>query len=129
MTPMILMYNLGGDKGSRLRLLCLKTHIRVRGVSVEEYGEPLAAVAGMCPPTGERAEGTVEDEMMVFVNFDGNSLNRFLNQMRASRIPGVALKAVLTPSNMYWSSVKLYGEIRQEHEAMMQRKKPVHETE
>mgnify|MGYP001638833730 CR=1 FL=1 len=125
--PTILMYNLENDKGSRLRLLCLKLHVRVRSVRPGEYGEPLSALAGLSAPTGAPADGPIEDEMLVFVNFDGNLLNRLLQQMRASRIPGVALKAVLTPTNMHWTSLQLHREIRQEHEAMHYGQPSVHE--
>lgn len=125
--PMILMYNLNNDKGSRLRLLCLKLHIRVRSVNQSEYGETLSALAGMSAPAGTPANGMMEDEMLVFVNFDGGLLNRLLQQMRASRIPGVALKAVLTPTNMLWTSLQLHEEIRQEHEAMRYNQPSVHE--
>lgn len=118
-TPMVLMYNLNNDKGSRLRLVCLKLHIRVRSVRAEEYAQPVGALAGLCLPVSGAPEAPgFEDEMLVLVNFDGALLNRFLGQIRASRTPGVALKAVLTPTNMLWSSAQLHHEIRREHEAM-----------
>lgn len=116
--PEILMYNLDNKKGSRLRLLCLKLHIRVRAVSPGEYGEPVGALAGMMPRTGAEAAGSFDDEMLVLVNFGSKLLNQFLQELRAAKIPGVALKAVLTPTNAEWNSVRLHEEIRREHEAM-----------
>lgn len=117
--PLLLMYNLNGDKGSRLRLLCMQLHIRIRNVSTEEFGQPVGALAGLCSPLPDAVSKGFDDEMLVLVNFDGNLLNRFLQQIRAARIPPVALKAVLTPSNMTWSSDRLHAEIRSEHEAML----------
>ena len=97
--PLVLLYNLDNRNGSRLRLICLKLHIRVRTVAPAEL-EPFA------------------DEMMVMVHFGGKLLNQFLQEIRAAHLPGVGLKAVLTPTNMEWSSVRLHDELRREHEAM-----------
>ena len=120
MAPVILMYNLDTPRGSRLRLVCLKLRVRVRAVKPEEYALPVGALAGVLPMPKELPapkEG-FSDEMLVMANFDGALLNRFLGQIRAEKIPGVALKAVLTPSNAQWDSVTLRGELAKEHEAM-----------
>ena len=117
--PMLLMYNLDNEKGVRLRMICLKLKIRARPVKPEEYGQPVGALAGAIPPvpSPEPAEG-FHGEMLVFVNFSEVLLNRYLAELRAARLPGVALKAVLTPSNMHWTSGTLYEELGKEHEAM-----------
>ena len=121
--PLLLMYNLDSDKGTRLRLLCMKLHIRFRSVAPSEYGQPVGALAGFCPAEPDASAPAFDDEMLVLVNFDGGLLNRFLQQIRAAHIPPVALKAMLTPTNMTWSSARLHDEIRQEHEAMQQNRR------
>lgn len=118
--PLLLMYNLENDKGTRIRLLCMKLHIRFRGVDPSEYGQPVGALAGFCPAGPDEPGPGFDDEMLVMVSFDGGLLNRFLQQIRAAHIPPVALKAMLTPTNMTWSSHRLHHEIRSEHEAMQQ---------
>ena len=45
--------------------------------------------------------------MMVFIHFSSAILDGFLAQMHKHKIPGVALKAVLTPVNASWDSVTL----------------------
>lgn len=117
--PMLLMYNLENEKGVRLRMICLKLKIRARGVKPEEYGQPVGALAGALPPTSSPApaEG-FSGEMLVFANFSEALLNRYLAELRAARMPGVALKAVLTPTNMHWNSAQLFEELGKEHEAM-----------
>ena len=107
--PLVLLYNLDNRNGSRLRLICLKLHIRVRTVAPAELAEPVGALAEGEP---------FADEMMVMVHFGGKLLNQFLQEIRAAHLPGVGLKAVLTPTNMEWSSVRLHDELRREHEAM-----------
>lgn len=116
--PTILMYNLQGDKGAKLRLLCMRLRIRIRNVAPAECAEPLGALAGFGSATGAVCEERFEDEMVVFVNFDSDLLNRFLREMRASRISPVYLKAVLTPTNISWTSIQLHSELCREHEAM-----------
>ena len=39
--PLVLLYNLDNRNGSRLRLICLKLHIRVRTVAPAELAEPV----------------------------------------------------------------------------------------
>lgn len=121
--PLLLMYNLDNDKGTRLRLLCMKLHIRFRSVTPSEYGQPVGALAGFCPSESDAPAPAFDDEMLVMVNFDGGLLNRFLQQIRAAHIPPVALKAMLTPTNLTWSSARLHDEIRSEHEAMQQNRR------
>ena len=38
--------------------------------------------------------------------------------MRQAKMPAVPLKAVITPSNAAWDSVRLHDEIQKEHLAM-----------
>ena len=77
--PLVLLYNLDNRNGSRLRLICLKLHIRVRTVAPAELAEPVGALAGLMEPTGAPAEGEpFADEMMVMVHFGGKLLNRGL---------------------------------------------------
>ena len=121
--PLLLMYNLDNDKGTRRRLLCMKLHIRFRSVTPSEYGQPVGALAGFCPSEPDAPAPAFDDEMLVMVNFDGGLLNRFLQQIRAAHIPPVALKAMLTPTNLTWSSARLHDEIRSEHEAMQQNRR------
>lgn len=116
--PSILLYNLDGDKGTQVRMLCMRLRIRIRNVSPSEYAEPVGALAGLSPLACTPCEGSFSDEMAVFVNFDGDLLNRFLREMRATRIPSIALKAVLTPTNQSWTSLQLHDELQREHEAM-----------
>ena len=101
-----------------LRLLCLKLHIRVRVVKPEEYAEPLGALVGMLPMTNARSEQNFSDEMIVMVNFGTKLFNQLLNEMRSMHQPGVSLKAILTPTNMYWNSVQLHEELLREQQSL-----------
>ena len=116
--PLVLFYNLENKKGSALRLLCLKLRIRVRVVKPEEYLMPVGALAGLTESVNVPCDQNFQDEMIVMVNFGSKLLNQLLNEMRAMHQPGVALKAVLTPTNMNWNSVQLHEALLREHQAV-----------
>ena len=118
--PTLLLYNLDNEKGNRLRMLAMRLRIRIQNVAPEEYGETLAALTGRAERAGVPCETPFSGEMLVFADFDNGLLNRFLTESRKAHIPAVALKAVLTPTNMSWTSVQLHEEIGKEHEALRQ---------
>ena len=115
--PTVLLYNRDNEKGSRLRLLCMRLRVRIQNVAPAEYGETLAALTGRAERTNAPCDAPFDGEMVVFVDFDNGLLNRFLAETRRAKC-GVALKAVLTPTNMQWTSAKLHEEISKEHAAL-----------
>ncbi len=120
MKPILLFYNLHGDKRTQLGLLCQELGIEVREVAPEQYAQPIGVLLDMMPPIAAPM-GRVEDEMLVMAYFDQALLTAFLAQMRQRQIPPVALKATLTLNNMTWSSETLCRELRREHEAMLRK--------
>ena len=60
------------------------------------------------------------DEMLVLVNCTGPLLDRFLQGFRRNKIPPVALKAVLTPTNRTWDSAALHAELLRERQAIQE---------
>ena len=119
--PAILLYNLEGEKGRRVRLLAMRLRVRIQNVAPAEYGETLAALVGRADRENAPCEATFADEMLVFVDFDNGLLNRFLSEARNAGI-SVPLKAVLTPTNARWTSLRLREEISREREALRQGK-------
>ena len=116
----LLCYNLAPEKAQKIRLAAMRLKIRVRPVAKEEYGQTLAALCGMVETTDAAYGGAgFEDEMLVMANFPAAMMNTFLGLFRRMGIAPVALKAILTPTNVQWDSEKLHAEIASEHEAMM----------
>ncbi len=119
----ILLYNLDGDKGRRIKQLCVLLKIRVKTVLREDYLEPIGAIAGI--KGVERKNVSFDgqaftDEMIVFKNFSDHSLQNFLTRYRQAGIEKVNLKAGLTPYNIMWNSFQLRDELMREHEEMTQ---------
>lgn len=124
MTPVLLTYHIAPAKLARIQVLCLRLGIRIHAVRPEEYGAPLAVLAGLAPEEQYPAPAAdFSDEMLVMANFRPGMMDAFLNGFRQSRIPPVPLKAMLTETNAQWNSLELYRAIVEEHEMMTNRGK------
>ena len=128
--PVLLCYNLSGEKMQKIRLAAMRLKIRVRPVEKDEYAQTVAALCGLEEKTDAADVGAgFEDEMLVMANFPAGMMNAFLGLFRRMGIAPVALKAMLTPTNAAWDSEKLHAEIAGEHQAMMNGKEKRHQPD
>mgnify|MGYP000076582742 FL=1 len=128
--PVLLCYNLSGEKMQKIRLAAMRLKIRVRPVEKDEYAQTVAALCGLGEKTDAAYVGAgFEDEMLVMANFPAGMMNAFLGLFRRMGIAPVALKAMLTPTNAAWNSEKLHAEIAGEHQAMMNGKEKRHQPD
>lgn len=143
----VLLYHFQGtEEAKKLKPVLLRMGIRVRAVEPEEFGKPLGMLAGVKdfkePEALDRSEsiaagdsvtatyaeggaGTAEsvpadfpELMMVMCGFAGRRVDELLMQMRKGGVPRIDLKAMLTPTNMYWNSREVYEELKREHTEM-----------
>ena len=118
--PVLLMYNLSGERARAISMAAMRLKIRVRRVEPEEYGLPLAILCGLEAEAPEAVQvQPFEDEMLVMALFPAGMMNAFLQAMRRMGVAPVALKAVLTPTNAAWDSVRLHEELSREREAIL----------
>ena len=128
--PVLLCYNLSGEKMQKIRLAAMRLKIRVRPVEEDEYAQTVAALCGLEEKTDAAYVGAgFEDEMLVMANVPAGMMNAFLGLFRRMGIAPVALKAMLTPTNAAWDSEKLHAEIAGEHQAMMNGKEKRHQPD
>ena len=128
--PVLLCYNLSGEKMQKIRLAAMRLKIRVRPVEKDEYAQTVAALCGLEEKTDAAYVGAgFEDEMLVMANFPAGMMNAFLGLFLRMGIAPVALKAMLTPTNAAWDSEKLHAEIAGEHQAMMNGKEKRHQSD
>lgn len=128
--PVLLCYNLSGEKMQKIRLAAMRLRIRVRPVEEDEYAQTVAALCGLEEKADAAYVGAgFEDEMLVMANFPAGMMNAFLGLFRRMGIAPVALKAMLTPTNAAWDSEKLHAEIAGEHQAMMNGKEKRHQPD
>ena len=123
--PVLLTYNLCGERAAKIRLVAMRFRIRVRGVQPAEYDRPIGELLESASGgtwTGE----TFADEMLVMAHFPSPLLQAFLQGLRRAGVRPGGLKAVLTPTNAQWDSRALYGELCKEREAIAQGAAGVH---
>lgn len=60
-------------------------------------------------------------DVMVMCNFTDDNLNHLLRMMKNGELPSVALKAVLTSQNCFWTFAHLVKELEEEHRDFMER--------
>lgn len=117
--PVLLCYNLEGERLSRIGFAAMRLKIRIKPVKKEEYALPVGALCGeSVEPDAGNAGGDFDGEMLVMAHFPAGMLQALLGGMRRMGVAPVALKAMLTPTNAAWDSARLHAEIASEHEAM-----------
>ncbi len=116
----VLTFNLPGDVHARMQGLAAALGVRVRAVPPERFTLPLGAMLGI--PAGPARipteAGSFSDPMLLMCNLDQAQFDRFLQLLRGPGLPRIPLKAVLTPHNVSWNALQLYGELRREHERL-----------
>lgn len=120
--PVLLLYNLKGERLSRVRMAAAFVKARVREVRGEEFALPLGALCGLDSEKADGAPGDpapgFDDEMLVMAFFPPGTVDLFLQTLRRMGAGGIALKAVLTPTNAAWDGARLCRELSLEREAI-----------
>ena len=129
MTQMVLSYNLPAKHLSKLRMAAMRLGVNVRPVEKREYLQSLGSFTGALGSFDSVYDGeNFPEPMLVLCGFSQPMVNAFLTLLKASRLPTIPLKAVLTETNQGWNSLELHDELLKEHRAL-QNGKPLHEQE
>ena len=123
MKKMVLLYNFSGERLSGVKRALIPLKAIAKEVEKAAYGEKLGCLVGAegDAPTGAAAEDFAE-ELLVMSGFDGNDIEQLIHGLRKYGVGRVALKAVITPTNIDWNSSELYHAVRADHEEMQKRK-------
>lgn len=118
----VLLYNLdSGPRGARIRAYLERQGIRAIDVAPAEDLQPLGALLDVPGfPRTERVSPLrlFSEEMLVMFAMQGAGLSEFLQFFRDEGLAPVALKAVVTPTNIGWTSNALYQELCRERAAI-----------
>lgn len=129
MKQLILSYNLPAKHLAKLRMEAMKLGVRVRPVEKREYLQSLGSFTGALGTFESVYDGeNFPEPMLVLCGFSQPMVNTFLTLLKATRLPPVPLKAVLTETNQGWNSLELHDELKQEHEAL-KNGQPLHAQE
>lgn len=113
----IFMYNLKGKKAIEIKNICRALYIDYREIDESEYSYKMSYLLKMNDDNEKRESGDINDEMLYLIGFNDGLLNIFLKLSRSKKC-SVALKAVMTETNVNYTSYELYKEISAEHKAM-----------
>lgn len=106
---------------TRLKGILVQMGVRIRIISDLQTCQKVGFLAGINgfeeQPKAE-AQPVIPHEMLVMEGFNATSMDRLFAAMRRAKIPGIALKAVVTPTNAGWTFYELYEELKKEHEQM-----------
>lgn len=58
----------------------------------------------------------ISQELMVMCNFTEETLDMLLGAMKSGMVPRIALKAMLTAQNCFWTFAQLFQELYEEHQ-------------
>ena len=106
------------DRQRSVERLCRSLSIKTSYVKTSLYSQSLGYLAGIqgFPRNPSVYNGNeLESEMLVFSGMDSELTDRFLTTFKESNLPPIFLKAVVTPTNIFWTPVQLYQELMKEH--------------
>lgn len=120
-----LLYNFAGtQKGRKIKFVLIRMGIRIKNIEKKDYLQPAGALAGVPGILADQPEYEKEgftEEMLVMYNFTEKQLDEMLLRFCKEKIPKIELKAVITPTNCNWNSLKLFEEIKKERQQMEER--------
>ncbi len=121
-----LFYNFNDDLRTRqIRRYLHQNGISTRTVIAPEFLQPLGVLfelPGFAPNSLFNLGGDFKEEMLVMKDFSEKQLDDFLRFIRSSGFAPIELKAILTPVNCQWNSLRLYQELTKERDAFQNQK-------
>lgn len=121
--PKILYYDNGQtEKGKELEKGIRRMGVDFVPVIPQQFLQTvgyLAKIKGFPPRKLSVLENipAFHEDVMVMCYFTDDNLNLLLRQMRSGELPSVALKAVLTNQNCFWTFAHLCRELAEEHQS------------
>lgn len=122
MREIVLAYNFSDERLSKLRRALMPLKFRIKAVSPDEFQKPVGTLAGfkeveLAPDDGDCPE-SFDEEMLLMCGLTNGRIDALINALYKKGVGKIDLKAVLTPSNICWSSNHVYREVKADHERM-----------
>lgn len=122
MKETILLYNFNDKKRlSKLTKALLPMKFRIKNIKREQYLQPIGYLAGIKDINSVEDifnDDGFNDEMIVMAGLNNNRIDELIYTLKKCGVGKIDYKAVLTSTNQYWNSLKLYEEIKKEHESL-----------
>ncbi len=122
MKETILLFNIPEkEKRLKLEMALFPLHVKIKYVKPEEYNQKLGTLAGVkeIPESTDSYTGEeLPSTMLVFAFLPDQKLNQALYALKKSGVGPIPYKAVLTPTNQFWTPLECFEEIQREHHVM-----------
>ena len=121
MRETVLLYNFDSERLPKVKRALLPLKFFIKTVSKEDFSQPIGVLVGIkgIEPVEEKYDGDgFNDEMIVMGGFTSAKIDALVRALNKNGIGKIALKAVITPTNVNWNSVELYKAVKADHEEM-----------
>ena len=116
----LLFYNLNGSRGEPWKNAARQCGIAIRSIAPSEYEKEIRTLLEEPPSPGTGPALGFADEMIVMASLPELTMDSFLRAAYAGGADRNVLKAVVTETNLMWTSYRLFMELKREREALSQ---------
>lgn len=105
---------------SKIKAVLVQMGIRIKNLKPDQINQTIGYLAGYegFEKQIKDAGKEVEEELLVMKNFSNQRIDELLKNLWRAGVSKIALKAVITDTNINWNLYELYLELKKEHEVM-----------
>lgn len=115
----VLLYHFTDEeKENKIKTVLKRMKIKTKNISEEMLSQKVGYLVEMPSFKETISEESVEpfdQEVMVMQGIQNKRMNEILSNFKAENIEKIALKAIVTPYNMFWSFSRLCKTIQKDH--------------
>ena len=119
---LVLLYHFTDEeKESKIKRVLKQMKIRTKNISEEMMSQKVGYLVEMPSfkeTISEEPAPPFDQEVMVIQGIQNKRMNEILADFKAENIEKIALKAIVTPYNMFWSFSRLCKTIEKDHLAI-----------
>ena len=108
----ILLFGVSTQKYRAVRVAAEKIGVDVTAVNRRDYGQKIGTLAEI---SGFHKNGKIYNGPDFAMEMHSQQVDAFLAEYKATGLPPVALKAIVTPYNVSWTADALFRELMKEH--------------
>ena len=114
------------EKEAKIKSVLAQMKIGVKDISEEMIGQKvgyLVEAANFKETISAEIVESFDQEVMVMYGIHNKRMNEILSKFKAAQIEKIALKAMVTPYNIFWSFSRLCKTIQKDHLAYINKEK------
>lgn len=118
MAQTVLLFRLNQDKYAAVRKVCKTLGIRILDIARKDYSQKLGSLAqiqGFSKEAKKYDGPELPAEMLVFSEMNSDQVDAFLAEYKKTGMEPIALKAVVTDQNIFWTADRMQKELLREH--------------